>query len=154
MMMCVWQAVDANGTPLCLHCQSPYQSSLIDSATVEQNPWLTRLCSRQCMQQFWVRVPTLTTCILNVMFLSCTAYAIAWCPSVCYVSCILSKRVNRSSNFFHCWVAAPFFSSAPNVMAIFRQVIVAYALRLNSWTGTEGSTVSSLPEVFFLCHEA
>ena len=52
--VCVWQAVDASGTPLCLHCHTPYQSSLIDKSSVDQNPWLTRLCSRQCMQQFWV----------------------------------------------------------------------------------------------------
>jgi len=66
-----WQAVDATGTPLCLHCQSPYQTSLVDKSTIEQNPWLTRLCSRQCMQQFWVRLLTCMTQVSNDDYTLC-----------------------------------------------------------------------------------
>jgi len=33
-----WQVVDASGTPLCLHCHTPYQSSLIDT------PWAALMC--------------------------------------------------------------------------------------------------------------
>jgi hypothetical protein len=53
------QVVDAAGNPLCLQCHSSFNTALVGKSTLEDNPWLTRLCSRQCMQQFWVSLTAL-----------------------------------------------------------------------------------------------
>ena len=78
---------------------------------------------------FWL---TVYVCV-DWLFLLCyacisVAYAImqclSACPSVCSSicpsrTCILSKRINISSKFFHHWVATPFWFSTLSVMAIF-----------------------------------
>ncbi|XP_060077522.1 DNA annealing helicase and endonuclease ZRANB3-like [Ylistrum balloti] len=51
------QVVSGDGTPLCLHCCKPYQNKLLeqDSINSTEHAWSTRLCSRSCMDAYWMK---------------------------------------------------------------------------------------------------
>ncbi|KAI0243026.1 DNA annealing helicase and endonuclease ZRANB3 [Lamellibrachia satsuma] len=51
----ILQAVDAEGRPLCVNCQQPYQNELVGFHVMQENPWQTRFCCRDCMQQYWMK---------------------------------------------------------------------------------------------------
>ncbi|KAL3874854.1 hypothetical protein ACJMK2_037814 [Sinanodonta woodiana] len=53
----VAQAVNYDGTPLCIHCQKPYKNKCLTNETIvsEKNAWKTRFCSYQCAQDYWIQ---------------------------------------------------------------------------------------------------
>ncbi|OWF54351.1 DNA annealing helicase and endonuclease ZRANB3-like isoform X2 [Mizuhopecten yessoensis] len=53
----VVQAMSEDGTPLCLHCYTPYTNKLLgrDSITNAEHAWTTRFCSRSCMDSYWMK---------------------------------------------------------------------------------------------------
>ncbi|KAK3611454.1 hypothetical protein CHS0354_032734 [Potamilus streckersoni] len=53
----VAQAVNSDGTPLCIHCQKPYKNKCLTDETIvsEKNAWKTRFCSYQCAQDYWIQ---------------------------------------------------------------------------------------------------
>jgi len=90
-----------------------------------------------------------SVCVCRLLFLLCyacisVAYAImqclSACPSVCSSicpsrTCILSKRINISSKFFHHWVATPFWFSTLSVMAIFDRNPPNGGHQMGRWVG-------------------
>ncbi|XP_064621798.1 uncharacterized protein LOC135484357 [Lineus longissimus] len=53
----VVQAVNQDGTPLCLHCHTPVTNQSLSETTVKSTDaaWELRLCSRQCKEQYWLK---------------------------------------------------------------------------------------------------
>ena len=56
------QAVQKDGTPLCIHCQEPIKIHLLSKETVSRQAWHTKFCNNDCMVDY--QVCTISTGII------------------------------------------------------------------------------------------